>query len=325
MQNQLDHITITMDATTPSTSKPTASVVSGSSGPAATPSSSSSVSRRRSSATRPRKSVTELASRRSKRPVRRRVTIPYEDERDEVEELVDSDYEPTVPLPGEDDDDNLNLEDIFDDEEDDDEPILLRRRSSSSASASAGQKRPRPVLDHVPVPPTAAPDQEWEEARSNAVRLNIAHVEMLIRLYDHKKGIPSYSAEDNNAKSAQLKEIQGQIDAVYEAIKAWGLPVQRKNDPVEEIREADGTEYRFTTVANMLGIKWSSVPDAHKRRVYERAADLHEQVFGSRPPRVKVWTKDGRSAVYYYSMATYGATMERALREYSWQPDARGI
>jgi hypothetical protein len=97
--------------------------------------------------------------------------------------------------------------------------------------------------------------------------------------------------------------------------------VTRTVDPIvakpsaPEIPAADGTEVRFTDVARDLGIQWSTVPDATKRRVYERAAQFHKDVYGVWPKRVSMWTSSGMRPVYYYNKDTYRETMQRALEE----------
>ena len=83
-----------------------------------------------------------------------------------------------------------------------------------------------------------------------------------------------------------------------------------------DIPAADGTEVRFTTVANSMGIHWRDVPEVDKIRVYQRTAELHEEVFGVRPPKVMMHTNEGFKPTSYYNNDTYRQTMVRALEEY---------
>jgi hypothetical protein len=83
-----------------------------------------------------------------------------------------------------------------------------------------------------------------------------------------------------------------------------------------DIPAADGTEVRFTTIANSMGIHWKDVPEEEKRSVYIRAADLHELTYGRRPPRVMMHTNEGFKPTFYYNDSTYRETMVRALEEY---------
>jgi hypothetical protein len=68
-----------------------------------------------------------------------------------------------------------------------------------------------------------------------------------------------------------------------------------------------------------MGITWSLVSEAEKRRIYERAAQLHKEAFGVWPKRVNMWTSSGMRPVYYYNKETYEETMKRALEEFQNQ------
>jgi hypothetical protein len=151
-----------------------------------------------------------------------------------------------------------------------------------------------------------------------AARINMGMVAQLLALNEHLLRHPVYA--NHGAKAA---EIAGQnlnrIADVLKAMDDW-VPITIPGDQPRaippRIPEADGSEIRFTNVAESLGIAWNAVPLADKMAVYERAAQLHVQHYGMRPAKVLMWTSEGCKPTAYYNKDTYERTMKRALEEY---------
>jgi len=176
-------------------------------------------------------------------------------------------------------------DDIEKDEEEDDGPINTRKRPLTEIS-------------------------EIGEIET-AVKINSVYLETLIKAAQYMRGNPM--------SIPQLAEID---QSIIDTLKTLGTmcpvtqtkPVVRAVPPT--IPQADGTEVRFTAVAFDKGIRWSLVPDDAKKIVYDRAANLHKEIYGSWPKKVNMWTYAGFKPVSYYNSDTYRPTMARALDEY---------
>jgi hypothetical protein len=190
-------------------------------------------------------------------------------------------------------DDDKGKEELDDDDLDDDDHDLDQRAASGNAAVRTEQA----TLDDV----------------EKALRINNA----LLATYREQA---AYYRSRNLVDDPDLKRVEQAMSHTLTILTDWGLPV-RQVGPVEHaipphIPMADGSEMRFTNVANSMGIKWSLVSEDDKFAVYERAADLHAQIYGARPIQVNMWTSDGYRPVAYYDAAHYKPTMVRALREY---------
>lgn len=182
------------------------------------------------------------------------------------------------------------------DEDDDDEEVMM-------------PVQPRPRFESRAIP---------LDRVEMAARINMGMITQLRELNEHLLRHPVYA--NHGAKAA---EIAGQnLNRMAEVLKAmddW-VPITVPGDQPRaippRIPEADGSEIRFTNVADSLGIAWNTVPLADKMAVYERAAQLHVQHYGVRPAKVLMWTSEGYKPTAYYNKDTYERTMKRALEEY---------
>lgn len=149
-----------------------------------------------------------------------------------------------------------------------------------------------------------------------AVQLNQEHADFLMRMRDHVRRNPHGMGDPDRTMrdlATQLVETMHTLEDLMPMRSALG-PMTHALPP--EMPLSDGSEKRFTDVARELGIHWARVPQEDKLRVYERAAELHRQLYGTRPRRVRMWTSQGFRPVYYYTEQTYGSTMVKALLEY---------
>jgi len=208
----------------------------------------------------------------------------------------------------EDDDDDENK--IFDIMEEDD-------IDSSSSSVPAYLRRrpppPRPYqvrqipLDRVEV----------------AVRINVGLMDSLVRMNDHilrnNYHQNYHQIQKRDTASDIVHQNLDRIQALLKALDEW-VPITVPGDQPKAVPPtipmADGSEVRFTNVASELGIQWSAVSQEDKQRLYERAAQLHQQHYGARPGKAKMWTSDGYKDVAYYNQRTYKNTVLTALKEY---------
>lgn len=148
-----------------------------------------------------------------------------------------------------------------------------------------------------------------------AVDTNAAYFRVLLEAGTYIRG----HQHEFKDPAQKLTHINDQIMSTLRAMEDL-MPVTQ-TAPIEHpvpptLPEADGTEIRFTNVANEKGIIWSRVDADTKQRIYERAAQLHKDEFGAWPKRVRMWTNSGYRPVYYYNKDTYPSTMGRALDEY---------
>ena len=139
----------------------------------------------------------------------------------------------------------------------------------------------------------------------------------------------AYYRSRNIADDPDLKRVERAMNYTEGVLSDWMLPVTQAA-PVEHtvpatLPDADGSEKRFTEVAAALGIKWSLVNETDKSQVYSRAVDLHVELYGARPRKVRMHTNEGYQPVYYYNAATYRNTMRRALLEYKQRNEGIGI
>lgn len=149
---------------------------------------------------------------------------------------------------------------------------------------------------------------------TQAATINIAYLNALV-------GVVSYyqnSGRPNVERS--IREIEADIESTLHALRDSPLPITQVG-PIEHavpptIPAADGTEMRFTHIAQSLGIIWRDVPEEKKQEVYDRALFLHHECFGCAPVRKLMYTSTGRRAVYYYNETTYRPTMYKALIEF---------
>ena len=211
----------------------------------------------------------------------------------------------------EDDDDDENK--IFDIMEEDD--IDSSPSSSSSVPAYLRRRRPPPrpyqvrqiPLDRVEV----------------AVRINVGLMDSLVRMNDHilrnNYHQNYHQIQKRDTASDIVHQNLDRIQALLKALDEW-VPITVPGDQPKAVPPtipmADGSEVRFTNVASELGIQWSAVSQEDKQRLYERAAQLHQQHYGARPGKAKMWTSDGYKDVAYYNQRTYKNTVLVALKEY---------
>lgn len=144
--------------------------------------------------------------------------------------------------------------------------------------------------------------------------VNIAYLNALVgaAAYFQKSGRPNVERS--------IREVEADIESTLHALRDCPLPITQAG-PIEHavpptIPMADGTEVRFTNVAQSLGIIWRDVPEEKKQVVYNRALDLHHEVFGCAPIRKLMYTSAGRRGVHYYNESTYRPTMFKALLEF---------
>lgn len=86
------------------------------------------------------------------------------------------------------------------------------------------------------------------------------------------------------------------------------------------IDPADGTEVRQNETAAELGIVWSAIDESVRRRVSERARDLHKEIYGAYPKKVNMPYSGGKRPVYYYNRETSEKTVKVAMRELILEP-----
>jgi len=152
------------------------------------------------------------------------------------------------------------------------------------------------------------------EQIAHAAATNIAYLDVLVKVATYYRSLRSLAYDRN------VDEVDKDIRETLSAIRDYGMPITQA-EPIEHavapsIPMADGSEIRFTQVAQELGILWRDVPEEKKKQVYERAADLHREVFGCVPKPVKMHTSTGFRPVNYYNERTHRPTMRRALLEF---------
>jgi hypothetical protein len=152
------------------------------------------------------------------------------------------------------------------------------------------------------------------EQIAQAATTNIAYLDVLVKVATYYRSLDGFARDHN------IDDVDWEIRHTLSALRDYGMPITQAG-PVEHavppsIPMADGSELRFTNVAQELGIIWKDVPLAKKEEVYQRAADLHREVYGCLPKPVKMHTSTGLRPVNYYNEHSYGPTMRRALLEF---------
>ncbi len=115
--------------------------------------------------------------------------------------------------------------------------------------------------------------------------------------------------------SSQLQRSEASMMAIARVLDAQ-VPLESAG--LEEhvvIRPADNTEVRLGQRARANGWNWGAVPAETKKRIAERASELHEEVYGIRPPKIRGMTNEGPRDINYYSLDTAPRTMDVALAE----------
>lgn len=230
-----------------------------------------------------------------------------EEEEDDVIRFSESESEETKKRSRaqaemiEQDIDNDEMESVYDMEEEEEEVLSpsIRNVVAAPAKKSKSMETESVTLDEI----------------SKVVQINTMYLDKLIVA---RESLMRYPLQYGNGSI--VTEIGKSIKHTLEVLSTWcpvtqSKPVEKKTVPID-IPMADGTEVRFTNVARDIGISWSTVDPVTKQRIYDRACELHKELYGAIPRRVNMWTNAGFRPVYYYNKDTYKGTMVRALREY---------
>lgn len=149
---------------------------------------------------------------------------------------------------------------------------------------------------------------------TQAATVNVAYLNALVGVATYLRGIGAQWPEQ------LIHQVESDMQSTIHALRDCPLPITQAA-PIEHavpptIPAADGTEVRFTNVAQSLGIVWRDVPEEQKLALYDRAVQLHYDHFGCYPKKVLMHTNTGRRGVYLYTEATFRPTMLRALHEF---------
>ena len=171
----------------------------------------------------------------------------------------------------------------------------------------------------------AEDDLQQDEPRTETVTLdqlaraattNIAYLNALVGVATYyETQLPSRPGLRNN-----VLQVLEDMEDTLRALRDCPMPITQVA-PIEHavpptIPYADGSELRFTNVAQSLGISWRDVPEAKKKKVYARAVELHRETYGCVPVRKLMHTSAGIRGVYYYNESNYRPTMLKALVEF---------
>jgi|WetSurMetagenome_2_1015567.scaffolds.fasta_scaffold01568_13 hypothetical protein len=214
------------------------------------------------------------------------------------------------------------LPEIFgdEDEDDDDGVVLVPQRQDDEGYILSPASDDDDAIYEAP---------QADEPRTEVVTLDEATriATVNIALLNALVGAGTYLSKKAEGWAEQrMRQIDSHIEATLNALHDCPLPITQAA-PVERVVPptipfADGTEMRFTNVAQSLGINWRDVPEEEKRKVYARASNLHHDHYGCYPVERLMYTGTGLGPVNYYNEITYRPTMLRALQEFKRQQHA---
>lgn len=118
----------------------------------------------------------------------------------------------------------------------------------------------------------------------------------------------------------QVERSERNILAVSRSLEAY-LPLETMADREHVVIEAaDGTEVRVgETIRSLIRddgtIGYKDVTEEQRKAISYRASELHEEVYGRRPPKIRVMSNQGPLDINYYSRQTARETLYVAIRE----------
>jgi hypothetical protein len=216
------------------------------------------------------------------------------------------------------------LSEIFGDEDDDDDDgvvLVPQRQDDEGYVLSPASEEEEDAAYEVPQPDEPRTEVVTLDEATRIATVNIALLNALV-------GAGTYlSNRGGEWADRRLHEVDSYIESTLNALHDCPVPITQAA-PVERVVPptipfADGTEMRFTNVAQSLGINWRDVPEEEKRKVYARASNLHHDHYGCYPVERLMYTGTGLGPVNYYNEITYRPTMLRALQEFKRLQKAR--
>ena len=194
----------------------------------------------------------------------------------------------------------------LEEEDDDDDEVLAAASEEGDYQEEKVLERPQADEPHI--------EMVTVEHAARVAEVNTGYLLALLKTAKYYRSLGQVKTEQ------RLRLVEQDIVDALLALRSFGMPLTQA-EPIEHavpptVPEADGSELRFTHVAQSLGISWRDVPEEEKEKVYERAVELHRKEYGCAPKRVLMHTNRGKQPVYYYNEHTYRPTMLLALTEY---------
>ena len=191
--------------------------------------------------------------------------------------------------------------------------------SSSSSFPSDEEFALPPTRSDLPTPASSGGgggggiliEKPTLEQVERLVHANTMYLDSLMTAHSHFRF--------RNADNAVLNGIQERITDTLNVLHTW-CPVTQTAPEAravpQTIPEADGSEVRFSHVAAERGWGYEWARESNKQEVYQRAAQLYRDMYGTWPKRLMMWTASGRKPVQYYTAETAKGTLCVALQEW---------